>query len=189
MRSSPGGRGYRLEPAWGLGDWSVIEVPAEWSLVAEYDGWPNGLKIHQDGRIFITDYKRGLLRLDPASGKATPLIETSHSEGFKGLNDLVFASNGDVYFTDQGQTGMHDQTGRVWRRRTDGRLDRLIATVPSPNGICLNLAEDQVYVAATRANAIWRLPLMGDGTVSKAGIFIRLSGGSAGPDGMASGNV
>ena len=158
---------------------------AEWTLVAEYDGWPNGLKIHKDGRIFITDYKRGLLHLDPASGKVTPHLETAHSEGFKGPNDLVFASNGDVYFTDQGQTGMHDQTGRVWRWRADGRLDRLIGTVPSPNGIVLNLAENQVYVAATRANAVWRLPLMADGTVSKAGIFIRLSGGNAGPDGMA----
>ena len=169
----PNGRVFRLTP------------DAGWTLVAEYDGWPNGLKIHKDGRIFITDYKRGLLHLDLASGKVTPLLETAHSEGFKGPNDLVFASNGDVYFTDQGQTGMHDQTGRVWRWRVDGRLDRLIATVPSPNGIVLNLAENQVYVAATRANAVWRLPLMGDGTVSKAGIFIRLSGGNAGPDGMA----
>ena len=24
-------------------------------LVCEYDGWPNGLKIHRDGRIFIAD--------------------------------------------------------------------------------------------------------------------------------------
>ncbi|MBV8031773.1 MAG: SMP-30/gluconolactonase/LRE family protein, partial [Betaproteobacteria bacterium] len=25
----------------------------DWDLVAQYDGWPNGLKIHKDGRIFI----------------------------------------------------------------------------------------------------------------------------------------
>jgi gluconolactonase len=25
-------------------------------LVTQYDGWPNGLKIHRDGRIFIADY-------------------------------------------------------------------------------------------------------------------------------------
>jgi gluconolactonase len=169
----PNGRVFRLTPG------------AEWTLVAEYDGWPNGLKIHKDGRIFITDYRRGLLLLDPTSGKVTPLLETAHTESFKGVNDLVFASNGDVYFTDQGQTGLHDPTGRVWRWRTDGRLDRLIATVPSPNGILLNRAENQVFVAVTRANAVWRLPLMGDGTVSKAGLFIQLSGGNGGPDGMA----
>ena len=33
-------------------------------LVAEYDGEPNGLKIHQDGRIFIADHKNGLMLLD-----------------------------------------------------------------------------------------------------------------------------
>ena len=59
--------------------------------MAEYDGWPNGLKIHRDGRIFITDYKRGIMLLDPASGSVTPFLETAASESFKGVNDLVFA--------------------------------------------------------------------------------------------------
>jgi len=36
----------------------------------------------------------------------------------------------------------------------------------------------------TRANQIWRLPLHPDGTTSKVGAFITLSGGG-GPDGMA----
>src|SRR5436190_12352795 len=74
-----------------------------WTLAAQYDGWPNGLKIHKDGRIFICDYKRGLMVLDPKSGKVEPVLETAFSEGFKGLNDLHFADNGDLYFTDQGQ--------------------------------------------------------------------------------------
>ncbi len=70
--------------------------------------------------------------------------------------NLFFAANGDLYFTDQGQTGLHDPTGRVYRLRGDGRLDLLIATVPSPNGLVTNLAENQLYVAVTRANAVWR---------------------------------
>ena len=53
--------------------------------------------------------------LDTASGKVTPLIETVRTEGFKGVNDLHFGANGDLYFTDQGQTGLHDPTGRVYR--------------------------------------------------------------------------
>lgn len=125
------------------------------------------------------------MRLDPGSGTVVPVLETRRSESFKGVNDLVFASNGDLYFTDQGQTGLHDATGRVYRLRVDGRLDLLIGTVPSPNGIALNLPETQVYIAVTRANAVWRLPLMADGDVSKAGHWIQLSGGLAGPDGMA----
>ncbi|MBI3452978.1 MAG: SMP-30/gluconolactonase/LRE family protein [Rhodospirillales bacterium] len=169
----PFGRIFRISPA---GDWTQI---------AEYDGWPNGLKIHRDGRIFIADYRRGLMLLDPARGAVTPLVETYRSESFRGLNDLVFAANGDVYFTDQGQTGLHDPTGRIFRLREAGGLDLLIDTIPSPNGIVLNPAENQIYVAVTRANAVWRLPLMLDGGVSKAGTWIHLSGGLAGPDGLA----
>lgn len=169
----PFGRVFRISP------------DGEWSLVSEYDGWPNGLKIHKDGRIFITDYKRGIVLLDPDTGTVTPLLETRGSESFKGVNDLFFASNGDLFFTDQGQTGLHDPTGRVYRYDTAGRLTMLVNTVPSPNGLVMNKAETVLYVGVTRGNAVWRLPLMGDGTASKVGLFIQMSGGHAGPDGMA----
>lgn len=169
----PFGRIFRINPA------------GEWILVTEYDGWPNGLKIHRDGRIFITDYKRGIVLLDAASGKVAPLLETRGSESFKGVNDLFFAANGDLYFTDQGQTGLHDPTGRVYRYDTAGRLTLLVNTVPSPNGLVMNKSETVLYVGVTRANAVWRLPLMADGTASKVGLFIQMTGGHAGPDGMA----
>jgi gluconolactonase len=169
----PFGRIFRLAPS------------GEIELIVEYDGWPNGLKIHKDGRIFVTDHKRGLMLLDPVRGRMERVVESRHSEGFKGLNDLHFASNGDLYFTDQGQTGLHDPTGRVYRLTAPGRLEQLIATVPSPNGLVLNLTETQLWVAVTRANAVWRLPLMADGSAAKVGTYIQMSGGYGGPDGMA----
>ena len=162
-----------------------ISLAGEFELVAEYDGEPNGLKIARDGRIFITDYRHGLMKLDPGSGKVSVVLDRRWSESFKGVNDLVFAQNGDIYFTDQGQTGLHDPTGRVYRLRTDGTLDLIIANVPSPNGLVLNGTEHILYVAATRGNCIWRVPLMPDGTASKVGIFVQLSGSLGGPDGLA----
>ena len=161
-----------------------ISTRGEWELVTRYDGWPNGLKLHKDGRIFIADYRRGLMVMDPATGQVEPLLETAYSEGFKGLNDLHFASNGDLYFTDQGQTGIADPSGRVFRLRADRALDKLATNVPSPNGITLDRKNSQVYVAVTRAQQIWRLPLMADGQPSKTGVAIQLSGGHAGPDGV-----
>jgi len=161
-----------------------INSKAEWQLVTQYDGWPNGLKIHRDGRIFIADYRRGLMILDPGTGKVEPLLETAFSEGFKGLNDLHFADNGDLYFTDQGQSGIADPSGRVWRLRAGGELQRLVHNAPSPNGVTLNSKNSQVFVAMTRSQQIWRLPLMEGGTPSKTGVAIQLSGGHAGPDGV-----
>ena len=168
----PFGRVFRIDPK------------GDWDLVVQYDGWPNGLKIHRDGRIFIADYRRGLLVLDPKTAKIEPLLRTAFSESFKGLNDLHFADNGDLYFTDQGQSGIADPSGRVWRLRANGELQRLVANAPSPNGITLNRKNTQVYVAITRSQQIWRLPLMQGGTPSKTGVAIQLSGGHAGPDGI-----
>jgi len=90
-----------------------------------------------------------------------------------------------VLFTDQGQAGLQDPTGRVWRLHPDGRLDRLIANGPSPNGIALNRAGTHCYVAMTRACEVWRFALRRDAVVGKANLFARIPAGISGPDGMA----
>ena len=161
-----------------------ITPDGEWDIVCEYDGWPNGLKFHKDGSAYIACYKQGLMKLNVNSGSIEPIIDTMYSEGFKGLNDLHFTSNGDLYFTDQGQTGIIDPTGRVFRLTANGELHKLVTNAPSPNGITVNNTENQVYVAITRSQQIWRLPLMADNSVSKSGVAIQLSGGHAGPDGL-----
>ena len=54
----PFGRIFRVSPSGRI------------DVVAEYDGEPNGLKIHQDGRIFIADHRKGLLLCDPQSARS-----------------------------------------------------------------------------------------------------------------------
>jgi gluconolactonase len=160
-----------------------ITPDATWSLVVEYEGWPNGLKIGSDGRILVADYRHGLMALDAKAGRMTPILTSRNSESFRGCNDLHIAKNGDIYFTDQGQTGLHDPTGRVYRLSTSGRLDCLIDTGVSPNGLVLDPSERVLFVAMTRDNAVWRMPIMKDGSVSKVGRFCTMFGPS-GPDGM-----
>jgi len=169
----PNGRVLRIDPS------------GNFHLVAEYDGWPNGLKFHKDGRIFIADYKHGIMVMDPVNGRVEPYLLRAGIERFKAVNDLFFAANGDLYFTDQGLTGLHDPTGRVFRLTPDGRVDCLLNNVPSPNGLVMNLDESMLYVAVTRGNCIWRVPLMPNGGVAKVGLFVQLSGGWGGPDGVA----
>ena len=161
-----------------------VSKSGEFSIATEYDGWPNGLKFHKDGRLFIADAKHGIMVMDPVNGRVEPYLVRANLERFKALNDLFFASNGDLYFTDQGLTGLHDPVGRLFRLRPDGRLDCLVDTIPSPNGLVANLDETIMFVAVTRANAVWRVPLLKDGTTAKVGNFIQLSGGG-GPDGLA----
>jgi gluconolactonase len=176
----PHGRIFRIAPE------------GSWTQFAEYDGEPNGLALHPDGqRLYVADYKQGILSLDLASGVVVPVLTRRNSERFKGPNDLIFARNGDLYFTDQGQTGLQDPTGRVYRLRTDGRLDCLLSNGPSPNGLALSPDEEVLFVAMTRDNAVWRLPLLPDGSTSKVGRFASFYG-TSGPDGMtmdAAGNL
>ena len=167
----PFGRIFRISP------------DRKWALVVEYEGWPNGLKIDAAGRILVADYMHGIMECDARAGKMLPILTARNSESFKGCNDLHIARSGDIYFTDQGQTGLHDPTGRVYRLRTNGELNCLINTGISPNGLVLDPSESVLFVAMTRDNAVWRAPFMKDGSVSKVGRFCSMFGPS-GPDGM-----
>jgi gluconolactonase len=167
----PFGRIFRIRP------------DGRFEVIAEYAGQPNGLKIGPDGALWITDYQRGLLRMNPdGSGLQTVLDSREHR--FAGLNDLHFHGE-DCWFTDQGMSGLQDPCGRVmrWRQGMDAP-QTVLAGIPSPNGIVVDPGGTTVLVAVTRANAVWRLPLMLDGSTQKVGVFVQLSGGF-GPDGMA----
>ena len=150
------------------------------------------MALHRDGSLWITDYRHGLLRYLRAGAKPEAILGHRNSESFKGLNDLTFDATGNCYFTDQGQTGLHDPSGRVYRYspspkgegRGEGRLDLVFGGIPSPNGIALDTTGKALFVAVTRANQVWRGPILADGSVSKIGAF-RTFFGASGPDGMA----
>ncbi|CAI7629769.1 unnamed protein product [Penicillium bialowiezense] len=163
----------------------ILKIDAQKQVTecVKYDGEPNGLVIREDGCIVIADYKQGLLIFDPSTGALSPLLARRNMERFKGPNDLVVSSKNEIYFTDQGQTGMSDPTGRVYRLCPDGRLDCLVDNGVSPNGIALSPDERFLYVAMTRSNSVWRLPLNSDGSTTKAGLFFQ-SFGTSGPDGL-----
>jgi gluconolactonase len=135
--------------------------------------------------LLAADYRHGLVRIDPATGATAAVIQTVLSESFKGLNDLTLHDDESILFTDQGQTGLQDPTGRVYRLHKDGRLDRLISTGPSPNGLVLNTAQTHLYIAMTRSCEVWRIALRDDAIVGKAQCFARVPPGLVGPDGLA----
>jgi gluconolactonase len=152
----------------------------------QYEGCPNGLKIHKDGRIFVADAHCGLLCFDPLTAKRTVVLSRAPNHEFNGLNDLVFADNGDIYFTDPGESGLENSVGRVFRLRTTGEVDLLMDGLPVPNGIVLSPEQDALYLAVTRSLQVLRMMLKPRfPRVYKSGVFIQLSGGLAGPDGMA----
>lgn len=161
-----------------------INAAGAFEVALEYDGNPNGLAFHRDGRAFIADNRHGIMVADLGRGTVEPFVERLAMEALKGTNDLCFSSTGDLYFTDMGQSGLHDPSGAVYRICPDGSHDKLLGNVPGPNGIVLNAAETGLFVAATRLNAVWTVPFARGDMPSKVGTFLYLQGGM-GPDGLA----
>jgi gluconolactonase len=175
VADAPFGRIFRVTPT------------GEWDLMTKYDGWPTGLKFHADGRLFIADQRHGILQFDVSLRKLTPVVTHFVGQRFLGVSHLLFASNGDLYFSDAGQSGLHAPVGAVYRLTAGGDLQCLIKDVPGPTGLALTANEDMLLLAVAGDNAIWRAPLL-EGGVSKVGRYISLSGGwgsRAGPGGIA----
>jgi gluconolactonase len=168
------GRIFRIDPA------------GTWAVFAEYDGQPNGLKIHRDGRIFVADAQHGILAFDPATGARRVVLDTVDGAPLSGPNDLIFDDAGNLYVTDPGHSSQAEANGRVLCLRTDGSAVCLMRNLPYPNGLALSPAQDVLFVALTASLQVARLPLQPapDGRY-RWHTFLQLSGGLAGPDGIA----
>ncbi|GAA5843232.1 hypothetical protein JCM11251_002255 [Rhodosporidiobolus azoricus] len=182
ITSVPDGSLYFVDIPFGR----ILKVDPKTKKIKEcvqWDGEPNGLAVRDDGKMVVADYKRGLMLFDPKDNTIKPFLPRRNLESWKGLNDLVINSSGDIFFTDQGQTGMHDPSGGVYCYTAQGKLHQLISNGISPNGIVLSPDEKFLYVAMTRDNSVWRMPVLPDGTTTKANKFF-VGLGNSGPDGL-----
>ena len=170
----------------------IFRIPPDgsrWDVFADYDGGPNGLKIHRDGRIFVVDRKYGVIAFDPTTGARSTILDRQDGRPFDGLNDLCFADNGDLYFTDPGRSSMRHPTGRVLRLAADGKVEVICDGLPYPNGLTLSDDQKTLHVALTRTLQVIRIALQPDASGHHHypyGVFAQVSaGGLAGLDGMA----
>jgi gluconolactonase len=172
----PYGRIFRVAPG---GD--------AWDEVLRYDGEPHGLAYLPGGKLLVADYRKGLLQLDLERSELDALCSQTNTENFRGLSDLVLDAEGAIWFTDSGRTSLSDPTGRLFKLAPDSTLTRVLDNIPYPNGVAISADSVHVFIAVTRANAVWKLlrnpPERGTPMV---GTYIQLSGG-LGPDGLAVG--
>lgn len=166
----PYGRVFRVAP------------DGQWTQEHQIDGEPHAMRLAPDGLRIAVDYRHGLIEL---TGDTTfARLSNGGTTPFLGLSDMAYGPDGALWFTDSGRTSLSDPTGRVYRWM-DGDLRLVVDCVPYSNGIAVSLDNAWVYVAATRANQIWkfstRLPETGYPMI---GTFLQLSGG-LGPDGLA----
>lgn len=158
----------------GVEDGRIIAVTrdgrATW-VVADTEGRPLGLEWHPDGWMVVCDASRGLLRLDPETGRVEELVTAYDGVPLRFCNNAAVADDGAIYFSDSSQRfGIehwradlfeHSATGRLFRRAPHGRLDLLASDLAFANGVALTADRRSVVVAETAAYRMRRYRLTG----------------------------
>ena len=140
----------------------------------------NGLTFDLNDRLFLCRHgDRQIGRLE-ADGKISVVADRFDGHRMNSPNDLVFKSNGDLYFTDPpfGLPMVFDDPGKapvqgVYRVAKDGTMTRLITDIKAPNGIAFSPDEKTLYVSdVDPKRAAWlAYDVKPDGTVTNGRVF------------------
>ena len=199
---------------WTPGDGlSVWLEPSGYKGSAPYGGpepGSNGMTLDRRGRLTVAGHaQRDVWRaesMDP-HGEVTILAETYQGKRLNSPNDLVYKSDGALYFTDPPYglrtQGDHDpekqlRVNGVYRlahavdqepgAAPDGtKLQLLVEDLPRPNGIAFSPDETYLYVNNSEPKKIWmRYPVNADGSLGSGTLFFDATSDTApgAPDGM-----
>ena len=175
--------------------------PSGYTGLGDYSKEPgsNGLTFDSEGRLVSCEHgDRRISRLEKNGGKRT-LVDNYQGKRLNSPNDLVYKSNGDLYFTDPpyGLPKQENDPAReldfcgVYRLSKSGQLTLLTKELSRPNGLAFSPDEKTLYVANSDPDrAIWMAyPVKADGTLGQGKVFADVTAMVAAklpglPDGM-----
>jgi len=175
---------YRWSPD---GQVSVYRTKSGYSGpdIGEY-GQPgsNGLTFDPDGRLTICEHgNRRVVRIEK-TGAVTVLADRFEGRRLNSPNDLVYRSDGALFFTDPpfglprfGEDPRKELPFSGVYALVSGTLRLLTAELAGPNGIALSPDERRLYVGNwdPRRKVVMRYDLAADGTVSNGVVFADLT--------------
>ena len=141
----------------------------------------NGLTVDSQGRLTLCEHgDRRVARLEK-DGRKTTLADRYEGKRFNSPNDLVYKSNGDLYFTDPpyGLEGKEKDPKKelpfqgVYRLKPNGELTLLTGDLTFPNGLAFSPDEKTFYVAVSDPDkAVWMAYNVNpDGTLANGRVF------------------
>jgi gluconolactonase len=140
----------------------------------------NGLALDPNGQLVLCRHgDREIGRLE-ADGRITPLADRYDGRRLNSPNDLVFKSDGVLYFTDPpfGLPKGFDDPDKapvqgVYRVAKDGTVSLLIGNLKAPNGIAFSPDERILYVSdVDPTRAAWlAYDVKPDGTVANGRVL------------------
>lgn len=169
----------------------------------------NGMTLDADGRVTVAGHaKRNVWRLESLDPKApiTVLADSYRGKKLNSPNDLVYKSDGSLYFTDPpyGLPSQSDQdpgkeltVNGVYRLpgarqlKPGASVERdtlqlIIKDLPRPNGLAFSPDEKFLYVSDSGKKVWIRYPVRDDGSVGPGIVFLDVSSDRlpGGPDGL-----
>lgn len=164
---------------------------------------PNGETADRDGGALVCQHgNRRIIRISKDK-KVTTLVDKFEGRKLNSPNDLVYRSDGSLFFTDPpyGLPKADEDPAKELKfngvfKLTKGKLQVIIKDLTRPNGIALSPDEKTLYVAnSDEKQKIWmRYDLAPNGTVSNGRVFADVTNEKENglPDGMkvdSKGNV
>jgi len=191
---------------------SVFIHPSGYKGSAPYKGpepGSNGMTLDAKGRVTVAGHAgRTVWRLESLDPHApvTVLADSCQGKKLNSPNDLVYKSDGSLYFTDPpyGLATQSDEDSEkelkvngVYRIRgaleqkpgtppDPGKLDLVIKDMTRPNGLAFSPDEKFLYVADSGKRIWMRYPVQPDGSVGDGAVFLDASSDPAkgAPDGL-----
>jgi len=153
--------------------------------IAEYhQPGSNGLALDARGRLTINEHgNRRVTRIE-SDGAVTVVADRYQGRRLNSPNDLVYRSNGDLYFTDPpfGLPKVFDDPRKalpfsgVYRVR-NGRVELLASELAGPNGLAFSPDERYLYVDNwdPARKVVMRYPVRRDGRLGDGEVFFDMT--------------
>jgi gluconolactonase len=171
---------------------SVFMHPSGYEGSEPYGGpesGSNGMTLDADGRVAVAGHaRRNVWRLESVDPKAqiTVLADSYQGKKLNSPNDLVYKSDGSLYFTDppyglptQGDSDpLKEQTvngvyrilgarqHKPWAPAENDKLQLIIKDIKRPNGIAFSPDEKYLYIAESGDKVWLRYKVQPDGSVT-----------------------
>lgn len=156
---------------------------------------PNGMTSGKDGTVLLCQHGNRRIVVIGKDMKMTTLVDSFEGKKLNSPNDLVYRSDGTLFFTDPPYGLPKDDSDPTKELKfngvfklANGKLEAIVKDLVRPNGIALSPDEKTLYVAnSEEKHRFWmRYDLAADGSVSNGRVFADVSAEKEEglPDGM-----
>lgn len=149
----------------------------------------NGLTLDPEGRLTIAEHgRRRVVRIE-RNGLTTVIADRYRGKRLNSPNDLVYKSDGSLYFTDPpfGLPRVFDDPRKELPfsgvyRLANGELELLTSDLTGPNGLAFSPDERFLYVSNwdVARKVIMRYPVNPDGTLGTGSVFLDVTAAEPG---------